>query len=170
MLPPLLFSGICRAAWAAPAACKALARAAGRYAGCLRALDGSKKLGLGLAEIEPAGLAGLPVCVAILLRAPPFLERIPVLPDAVRGIEGVLILCCTTEKVEADESRHVAKPALAIAPDILELLLPALHDLEAVHREKHSGLLVIAKHCAGRSHVSAQASGAGPISASALNP
>src|SRR5262245_32774805 len=82
------------------------------------------------------------------LRAGPGLEGRARGPEAVGGVEGVVVLCGTLEKMERDEAWHLAKIAVAVEPARLEGCLLALAHLEAIHRDVHVARLLSA--CGGR--------------------
>ena len=93
-------------------------------------------------EVERARalLPGVLVRHAERIRPRPRLERLVALPDRVRGVQDVVLAIRPAQQVELDEARHRLQVAVARGPHVLEILLGALGDHEAVHGNEHCDL------------------------------
>src|SRR6056297_2826108 len=89
-------------------------------------------------EIEITILSGVPVRIPELLRACPGQKARLVGPQAVRGIEHMILTLGAAQQMEGDEARHLVEPGAAPAPDLLESLGAIPDHLEPVHRHIHA--------------------------------
>ena len=69
-------------------------------------------------------------------------EVLVALPDRVRGKELVVLVLRPPQQLEGDKSRHLMEVAVAVCPNLLEVLGPLLEDAEAVHGNVHRVLLL----------------------------
>src|SRR5690606_19098813 len=65
-------------------------------------------------------------------------------PDGVRCVEHVIVTFRPFNEMENDKAGHLAESALPIEPDLLKIVLRALHHLQPVHCDEHRPTLLLA--------------------------
>src|SRR5262249_5399573 len=88
-------------------------------------------------EGERTPLAGIAMSGPEGFGPRPILEGIARLPEAVGGVERVILLRRPLQQVELDEAGHLRQIAVAAEPARLERGFLALAHPEAIHRNEH---------------------------------